>query len=160
MFKDSPLFIRVMLNLLLAFLIIFSTLYFSQIFYESDKSDFIKLVKEPKVLETNNLTPSFHFTRGDGLIIEYVFEKKEIGCFADYQNILVGPVNIQLSSRRSQFIGKRGTVSINTIKAFAELPKTMPKGKYNIQMVVFPVCDGVPRDAFIITSANLDIIVD
>jgi hypothetical protein len=137
-----------------------SIVYGTSLFYVGDRSSFLRIVGTPKVLQVDPLVESSVFHRGDGIILEYTFEKHEVGCYADYQTILVGPASIQLPMRRSQFIGDRGTVSVNTVRIYAELPQHMPLGTYDAHISVFPICDGVPRDAFRLPIPKLSITIE
>ena len=128
-------------------------------FYEHDKSEFLEFSSSPKILNTE-FQETHTVEQGGGFIIEYNLIKHEIGCFAEYQNTLVGPVSWQMPPRKSQFIGDRGTVSRNVTRIFSQIPEKLPKGIYQVQLAVFPICDGVPRDAFRMANPTPTIVIE
>lgn len=159
MFRDSIWPIRILGNLILTALVLSLVVWSANLFYEYDKSEFLEFSSSPKILNTE-FQETHTVEQGGGFIIEYNLIKYEIGCYAEYQNTLVGPVSWQMPTRKSQFIRERGTVNRNQLRLFVEIPKTLPKGIYQIQLVVFPVCDGIPRDAFRLSNPTPTIRVE
>ena len=152
LFQKSTPIVRVLGNITLLALVIVASIQFTHFLYVGDKSHFIRLIGTPRILNIETLEPQHVFHPADSLALEYTFEKREIGCYAEYQIIIIGPVDIQLPTRKSQFIGKRGTIATLRARVLVNLPHNIPVGTYRVELTVFPVCDGVPRDAFGITN--------
>lgn len=155
MFKDSSRPVRILGNLimLLTAVLLFAHFYTSMTF-QYDRSDFIEFGTMPQTLSAKTLEAEHKFHAGEGFILRNTLVKHEVGCFAEYQTNLIGPVNIQLPVRRSSIIGQRGITTSATVNAFHDLPANAPKGWYRIQVIAFPICDGVPRDPFIIKGSS------
>lgn len=149
MFRDSPFIVRLAGNAIITLLLAVCVIWGTTIFYDYDKSDFLKLMRPPQLYSAKNINEPIHALRpGDALVIKYDIEKHEIGCFAEYVYTFSGPVGFSHSAGKSRNIGHRGEIQHFTIKGFIPIPETLPTGIYKIQLNVFPICDGVPRDPF------------
>lgn len=160
LFENSAPPVKFFGNLIMVALIVLTTIQFTTYVYEGDRSDFIEFSSPPRILNIDTFMEQHTFHRGDSFVLEYNIIKHEIGCYAEYQNVLSGPVDYQLPTRKSQFIGKRGTTSRNQASILVDLPRNIPKGVYKIQLAVFPVCDGVPRDAFRLSNPTPTIAIE
>lgn len=156
-FTHSSLFVRVVGNLTLLALVIIVATKVSLSWYESDKSEFIKFTSPPVISNGTTLEPQTTFAPGDSFAIEYHFTKYEIGCFAEYINFVNGPVSIQFPGRKSRFLDPRGSSTDLSVNVLLTLPTQMPAGTYDVQLVVYPTCDGISRDAFIVSGHDLKI---
>jgi len=148
LFKNSSPMVRNLGNIIMFALVVTIAAQATTYFYDGDRRDFLAFSSAPKVLSSDTLEPAHNFVPGDAMVLEYNLIKKEVGCHADYQNVLVGPVDYQFPTRKSQFLGQRGTSSRVTARVLLQLPDHLPKGVYQVQLAVFPTCDGIPRDAF------------
>lgn len=150
MFEDSSNPVRWLGNGILFALLGVSIIYGTSLFYDPDRSDFIRLNYPPRILSSENLEPTDHFRRGEGMVMEYDVTKFEIGCYAEYTHTFSGPVSFQISTGKSRAIGSRGQVQEFVLKSYMEIPKHVPVGDYKVQLAVFPTCDGYPRDPFVV----------
>lgn len=159
MFKNSSLAVRLVGNLIIVSLICISILYGTSLFYQGDRSDFLKLNKPPVFLNSETLAETNVFRKGMGIVSQLDITKYEVGCFAEYAYNFTGPVSFQITSGKSRFIDKRGSISHYAIKNYLQIPLHIPDGEYQVQMSVYPTCDGQERDPFTVFSPVPIIIV-
>jgi hypothetical protein len=149
LFRDSPPLVRFAGNLVVLLLVVVMTVYSSTWFYEADRSDFIHMNGRPKVYTVDNLKDEITSVRQDeDIVVVYNVTKYEVGCFAEYVHNFAGPVNFSITTGKSRAIGKRGDVSTYELKILVELPKGVPPGTYSMQLIVYPICNGIARDPF------------
>ena len=157
LFDNSSTLVRVLGNLTIISVAVIFAVQLSLSVYERDKSDFIEYTSPPTIMDPISLETRLNFSPGNSFVVEYHVKKYEIGCFAEYITFANGPVSIQFPARKSQFLGQRGTSSENNLRVLLELPTQIPKGEYEIQLVVYPTCDGIQRDAFTLDDGQTKI---
>jgi hypothetical protein len=148
MFKESSIFVRSIAYALIISLLVVCIVYGTSLFYEGDRSSFLTLNASPIFLDPETLKPTNTFRKGHGVVAQLDVTKKEIGCFAEYAYNFSGPVSFQISTGKSRIIEKRGEVTRRSFRSYFQIPKDIPEGDYQIQMSVYPTCDGQERDPF------------
>ena len=105
------------------------------------------------------MIPSNTFRKGRGIVTQLYVTKFEVGCFADYAYNFSGPVSFQIASGKSRQIGERGSQMNFTLRNYLQIPAFIPDGQYEVQMSVYPTCDGQARDPFTVFNPVPIIIV-
>jgi len=148
MFRESNPLFRFAANMVIAMILVMGMANLGGYFYEADKSEFIVMDEIPTIQSAKDWKPAYKFHPGEAILIENKATKHEIGCYADYQFTMTGPVSYSVQIGKSRNIMPRGTTHKFVMKSFLPIPHTLPTGVYQIQLIVFPICDGIPRDPF------------
>jgi hypothetical protein len=94
---------------------------------------------------------------GDGIVLVYPVHRYPKKCWAEYIDMLDGPVSHQFRANRSMVFSD---VAVDvTFHKYHDLPDHLPAGRYKVSLLIFPVCDGFDIQPYRIESGIfLDIV--
>lgn len=95
---------------------------------------------------------------GEGVVFVIPSHRYPKKCWAEYIDLLQGPVTYQFSQTRSQIFSD--TDVMHTFHKYHDLPDHLPAGKYELSLLVFPTCDGFDIQPYRIDSGSFLEIVE